>query len=86
MLVLTRKQDESITIRCPDGKYVNISVCRIDSNYKIRLGIEAPGDYKITRTELIEKSDLSLEEFFQKFSASAPDWNQVKASFQIPQR
>jgi carbon storage regulator CsrA len=69
MLVLTRKTDESITVRCPDGTLLTISVCRIDANYKVRLGIDAPKDYKITRTELIEKSNLPTEEFFTKFSS-----------------
>lgn len=67
MLVLTRKTDESITIKCPDGKTIKISVCRIDGNFKVRLGIEADDDYKITRSELIKKSNLSEEEFFSKF-------------------
>ncbi len=67
MLVLTRKLDESVTIRCPDGNLIKISVCRIDGNFKVRLGIDANQDYKITRTELIEKSNLPTEEFFNKF-------------------
>jgi carbon storage regulator CsrA len=68
MLVLTRKQDESITIRTPEGNLIKISICRIDANYKVRVGLEAPKEYKITRTELIEKSNLEPEEFFTKFS------------------
>jgi carbon storage regulator CsrA len=68
MLVLTRKQDEKTTIRCPDGSYIEISVCRIDSNYKVRLGFDAGKDYKITRSELIEKSGLSKEDYFKKFA------------------
>lgn len=67
MLVLTRKQDESITIRCPDGKLIKITVCRIDDNYKVRVGIEAENDYKITRTELIQRSNKDVQEFFKQF-------------------
>ncbi len=67
MLVLTRKQDESITIRCPDGKLIKITVCRIDDNYKVRVGIEAESDYKITRTELIQRSNKDVQEFFKQF-------------------
>jgi carbon storage regulator CsrA len=67
MLVLTRKTDESITIKCPDGKIIKVAVCRIDGNFKVRLGIEAGDEYKITRTELIKKSNLTEEEFFSKF-------------------
>ena len=66
MLVLTRKQDEKTTICCPDGSFIEISVCRIDSSYKVRLGFDAGKDYKITRTELIEKSGLSKEEYFKR--------------------
>lgn len=67
MLVLTRKQDESITICCPDGKLIKITVCRIDDNYKVRVGIEAENEYKITRTELIERSNKNIQEFFKQF-------------------
>jgi carbon storage regulator CsrA len=67
MLVLTRKQDESITIHCPDGKLLKITVCRLEDNYKVRLGIDADSDYKITRTELIERSKKEPQEFFKQF-------------------
>lgn len=67
MLVLTRKQDEKITIMCPDGRLLTITVCRIEDNYKVRLGIDADKDYKITRTELIEKSKENYVDFFKKF-------------------
>jgi carbon storage regulator CsrA len=67
MLVLTRKQDESITISCPDGKLIKITVCRIDENYKVRVGIEAENEYKITRTELIQRSNKDVKEFFKQF-------------------
>jgi carbon storage regulator CsrA len=67
MLVLTRKQDESITISCPDGKLIKITVCRIDDNYKVRVGIEAENEYKITRTELIQRSNKDVKEFFKQF-------------------
>lgn len=67
MLVLTRKTDESVTILCPDGKLLKITICRIDDNYKVRLGIDADKSYKITRTELIERSNESYTDFFKKF-------------------
>ena len=67
MLVLTRKQDEKITILCPDGKLITLTVCRIEDNYKVRVGIEADKDYKITRTELIEKSNQNYVDFFNKY-------------------
>ena len=67
MLVLTRKQDESITIMCPDGNLLSITICRIEDNYKVRVGIDADKSYKITRTELIEKSNENTVDFFKKF-------------------
>lgn len=67
MLVLTRKEDESITIACPDGNFLKITICRIDDNYKVRIGIEADKAYKITRTELIKKSNKKEEEFFKQY-------------------
>jgi carbon storage regulator CsrA len=69
MLVLTRKPGEKITIMCPDGNLIVISLCRVDHHYKVRIGIEAEENYKITRSELIEKSNLSTEEYFK----SIPD-------------
>ncbi len=67
MLVLTRKENEKITIRCPDGSYIDITVCRIDDSRKVRLGIDADNRYKITRTELIHRSNQTEDEFFKKF-------------------
>jgi carbon storage regulator CsrA len=67
MLVLTRKEDEKITIRCPDGSFINITICRIDDNRKVRIGIDADNRYKITRTELIKRSNQTETEFFKKY-------------------
>ncbi len=52
MLVLSRKQAESILI----GGNIEITVLRIQGNV-IRLGINAPKDITITRTELIAPED-----------------------------
>lgn len=49
MLVLSRKLGESIRI----GEDITITVVNVDRG-KIRLGIEAPAEVKIMRTELIE--------------------------------
>lgn len=46
MLVLTRRQDESITI----GSDVVVTVVRIDGN-QVRLGISAPRELEIHRPE-----------------------------------
>jgi carbon storage regulator CsrA len=68
MLVLTRKTDDSITIfNENDGSILVFTVCKNDGS-KVRVGIEAGRNYKITRTELIAKSQAnSTEEFFKQF-------------------
>ena len=50
MLVLTRKTDESITI----GHSIKISILEVKGN-QIKLGIKAPKDIPINRTEVYEK-------------------------------
>ena len=50
MLVLTRKIDESITI----GHSISISVLEIKGN-QVKLGVKAPKDIPINRTEVYEK-------------------------------
>ena len=47
MLVLTRKQAEQIRI----GDNIMLTVLRIDGN-KVRIGIEAPEEVQIKRSEL----------------------------------
>lgn len=49
MLVLTRKTDESILI----GDNITIKVLGVD-NGNVKLGIDAPRDVSITRSELID--------------------------------
>lgn len=46
MLVLSRKEDEVIKI----GDFITITVVRIAGN-RVRIGIEAPEDYVISRPE-----------------------------------
>jgi|688.fasta_scaffold510382_2 carbon storage regulator CsrA len=66
MLVLSRKKDGKIIIQTKHGEIIEITVCDIDP-YKTKLGFKAPDDCKITRFELIERSGLSVPEFFEKF-------------------
>jgi carbon storage regulator len=56
MLVLSRKENESIVI---DGR-IKITVVRINGD-KIRLGIEAPMDVAVWREELVLDSAQELE-------------------------
>ena len=55
MLVLTRKRNESIKI----GDDIVITIVRIKSNGDVRVGIEAPPNVNIVRTELLEGEDES---------------------------
>ena len=57
MLVLTRKIDESILI----GENITIKVLAVD-NGSIKLGIDAPKDISITRSELIEAVERANKE------------------------
>ncbi len=52
MLVLTRKTDQSIMI----GDDIEVSVLSV-SGEKVRLGIEAPRDVAVFRTEVYEAID-----------------------------
>ena len=49
MLVLSRKIDESITI----GNHIKISILGIKGN-QVKLGITAPKDVAVNRTEIYE--------------------------------
>ncbi len=50
MLVLSRKLGEKVVI----GENVTLTVVKIDGD-KVRLGIEAPRDVPIVRTELLKQ-------------------------------
>jgi carbon storage regulator CsrA len=52
MLVLSRKVNEEIVI----GENIRVTVVRIAGN-RIRLGITAPDDLKITRAEIMFDAD-----------------------------
>lgn len=52
MLILTRRVGEAIQIREGDDR-IYVTVVEI-KGAKVRLGIEAPDDVRIVRTELIE--------------------------------
>jgi len=68
VLILTRKVEESITI----GNHVTVSVLEVKGN-QVKLGIEAPRDIPVNRTEIFEsiirenirasKAPLDLERF-----------------------
>ncbi len=56
MLVLSRKQDQKIKI----GDDVVITVVEVKGRY-VRLGIEAPREVRIVRTELVDPPRLPVQ-------------------------
>lgn len=63
MLVLSRKQDETIIIRVPDREDIKLTIVKIDSLNKVRIGVEAEKDVVILRSEL-NKKELAKEDTF----------------------
>lgn len=57
MLVLTRKEDESIII----GSDIRVMVIQVQGKY-VRLGIEAPKNVKILREEVHDKEPDDIEQ------------------------
>lgn len=52
MLVLSRKQDETIILKGPNMEDIKITVVRIDNRNKVRIGIEADKEIIVLRSEL----------------------------------
>ncbi len=50
MLILTRKEGETITI----GEDIQVKVLSVQGN-KVRLGIDAPREVSVNREEVLEK-------------------------------
>jgi carbon storage regulator CsrA len=55
MLVLSRRNNEQITIESPNGEKIVIHIIEL-RNTRMKIGIDAPQDYLILRDELIEAS------------------------------
>ena len=74
MLILSRKEDESIVI----GDNITLKIISIDKGM-VKLGIDAPSDVAILRSELLEAveeankvassyvDDALLDDFYNKF-------------------
>jgi len=52
MLILTRKPDEEIYIQCPDGTIIRVLTLDVESSHRVRIGIDAPVDYRVDRKEI----------------------------------
>jgi len=55
MLVLSRKKDETILLKTSNKEDIRITVVKIDNKNKVRIGIEAPREVTVVRSELIAK-------------------------------
>jgi carbon storage regulator len=53
MLVLSRKRNEQIVLHLPE-QTIRIQVVAVEGN-RVRIGIEAPQEVKVTREELVAK-------------------------------
>lgn len=58
MLVLSRKKDEDIVIKIPDGRVITVKVVQIIAD-RVRLGVTAPADVEIQRGELMTQKEAS---------------------------
>ena len=67
MLVLSRKAGETIHI---DGQ-IRIKIVTIDGK-RVKVGIDAPEDIRVLRSELTEWSELSFERYRSSDSKIGP--------------
>jgi carbon storage regulator CsrA len=52
MLILSRKENESIQIELPNGQFITVFISKLKRAH-VRIGIEAEPEIKIIRTELL---------------------------------
>ena len=55
MLVLSRKKDETIILKTSNGEVIQITIVKIDNKNKVRIGIDAPREISVVRSELLAK-------------------------------
>lgn len=54
VLVITRKEKQSVTLQTKSGEIIKVYVTRIPNSYTTRLGFECEREVKVTRTEALE--------------------------------
>jgi carbon storage regulator CsrA len=79
MLVLTRKPQERIHI----GDNITITLVRIQGN-TVRIGIEAPGDVRVVRGEVVVRDQLELAAAEAETPAATPDDGVIAFKCQPP--
>lgn len=80
MLVLTRKAKQSIQI----GEGIRVTVTKVRGN-TVQIGIEAPEDISIVRSELLFRDEPSLEAKGEANSDENPVPSKVAAAVQGPE-
>lgn len=55
MLVLSRKKDETILLKISNSEDIKITIVKIDNKNKVRIGIDAPREVTVIRSELVAK-------------------------------
>jgi carbon storage regulator len=57
MLVLSRKKDQTIVFQTSEGK-IEFTIVKIENN-RVRVGINAPPNIPILRSELLQKEEIT---------------------------
>ena len=73
MLILTRKEGEKVFI----GSDIKINIISVSEN-QVKIGIEAPANYKILREELYEKIKQNTIESKLKTKIKVDDLSNLK--------
>ena len=61
MLLITRKEQEKIFIKCPSGELIEITLTKIKSKTQAIIGINGPQDYRIERDDTKKTEENKLQ-------------------------
>jgi carbon storage regulator len=76
MLVLSRKAGEKVVI----GDGITLTVIEVKAN-RVRVGIDAPGQVRILRGELVGQADLPVTD--PDLAEKPPEWRDVSPDLVI---
>ena len=72
MLVLGRRVNERLTIFLPDGREIILTICATTTARIVRLGIDAPDDVRILRTELSDRASSAIRRIHPAWVDASP--------------